>query len=444
MPKIHTTQPNNAQTRPSSTNEVDNSVERVIELEKLISFTESEIRKEIFNQIVTNTRVEEQPLEYVLYGAGGILFSCLLTCFYTMIPVHNVILNQEYWYEFPLQIILSFLPMAAANVTMQCSYYMNVKIIKTFRHILVVWLVTVILASMYFVFGYIIWSKILHFHYPIPMNGYLVSFVVFPSLLVTLWYQFPWDWRKNESFRKRLKFFFLAMIFSQTLTFEYAFLTKLLQTVSTDYQWIVAIFLPLIREFNIWAITKLARKSASGDISSMEIVANYAMGTRHALFLTVTVGSIGTIATTSVMMGCDFLINIYTALKILFVRQKNPDDKTEQAKLLQTLVINEMVEVMVPITYLLCFLLAYFGPNAELIGDIGNSYWQFSAVEDVGGTILIVSIFFFVDLLSLVFSTFLLKRFCQISVYQAYIALQKEFSLMFNVVLAARRNPVSK
>ena len=167
----------------------------------------------------------------------------------------------------------------------------------------------------------------------------------------------------------------------------------------------------------IWTITKLARKSASGDISSMEIVANYAMGTRHALFLTYTVGSIGTITTTSLMMLCDFLINIYTALKILYVRRRNPNDKMEQAELLQTLVINETVEIMVPLTYLLCFLLAYYGPNAELIGDIANSYWQYSAVEDVGGTIFIVSIFFFVDLLSLVFCTILERTMSRKSCY---------------------------
>ena len=35
-------------------------------------------------------------------------------------------------------------------------------------------------------------------------------------------------------------------------------------------------------------------------------------------------------------------------------------------------------EVVVPIGYLLCFLAAYYGPNAPYLGNIGSSHWQYT------------------------------------------------------------------
>ena len=35
-------------------------------------------------------------------------------------------------------------------------------------------------------------------------------------------------------------------------------------------------------------------------------------------------------------------------------------------------------KVVVPIGYLLCFLAAYYGPNAAYLGNIGSSHWQYT------------------------------------------------------------------
>ena len=212
-------------------------------------------------------------------------------------------------------------------------------------------------------------------------------------------------------------------------------LTNLLKGVPSDYQWIVAVFLPIIREVNGYALLKMTLKSASGDTDSVEIVVNHVIATSHALFATYTAGSYATMATTAVMIGTDFLINIYTAIKIAYIQRKNPDRKEEQSKLLQELVINEMVEVLGPLAYMLCFTLAYFGPNAELIGGVRSSYFDHSPVE-FGSTMSIVSAFFCIDLLSLVISGIFLKIVCNISVAQAFITLQKEFGIQFGFVLA--------
>ena len=99
-----------------------------------------------------------------------------------------------------------------------------------------------------------------------------------------------------------------------------------------------------------------------------------------------------------------------------------------------------MVEVMVPLCYMVCFSMAYYGPNGDVIGNIRNSYWQFSAVEDVNQAMTYLCIFFFVDFSSLVICTILLRSFCGTSLYKVFSALQSEFGWLFNVALAVNLN----
>ena len=62
-------------------------------------------------------------------------------------------------------------------------------------------------------------------------------------------------------------------------------------------------------------------------------------------------------------------------------------------ELLQELMVAEIVEFMVPLSYLICFSVAYYGPNANSIGNVRSSQWQFVAVEDFEHTVGIIAIF---------------------------------------------------
>ena len=49
---------------------------------------------------------------------------------------------------------------------------------------------------------------------------------------------------------------------------------------------------------------------------------NHYVETRHAIFLATILGETATIATTSVIIGMDFLLNIYHGLKIVYLMKK--------------------------------------------------------------------------------------------------------------------------
>ena len=57
---------------------------------------------------------------------------------------------------------------------------------------------------------------------------------------------------------------------------------------------------------------------------------------RHAIFLATILGDVATIATTFVIIGMDFLLNIYHALKIVyFIKKKkaNPSDDNSKSRI---------------------------------------------------------------------------------------------------------------
>lgn len=161
--------------------------------------------------------------------------------------------------------------------------------------------------------------------------------------------------------------------------------------------------------------------------------------------MAITVGSIATTATSAIIIAEDFLINVFTCLKIVYLlRYKNKINSTMKRAigLLQELTISEMVECRVTPCYLLCFIAAYYGPNAELIGDIKNGYWQYTAVQDVENTIKVISIFWLVDMSSLLICSMLLWVFCKVNLYRSYAALLTEFGWGFWIAMTISVNGV--
>ena len=236
--------------------------------------------------------------------------------------------------------------------------------------------------------------------------------------------------------------FVVAMGLNQALVLQYAVITFILLTIDPNFQWIAALFLPFIRELNILISLPFVRKASDGDLTSAELTLNHAVGTTHALFLSYTLGSVATFATGTIILAGDFLTNVLTCLWLIYIRLKKPTMIEKQIELAQILVINEMVEFMVPISYLLCFTVAFYGPNAEFFGNVRSSYWHYSAVKDAKEVVEAVLTFFTIDFGSTLISFFLLWKFCRINLGQVYLAVQKEYGVVFANILVTNLSAV--
>ena len=89
------------------------------------------------------------------------------------------------------------------------------------------------------------------------------------------------------------------------------------------------------------------------------------------------------------------------------------------------------------VTYLLVVIMAYFGPNAEIMGNIRLSIWQFQQpILDITSYVINVIVLLGVELFSLVINGIMLWMFCGINILRSLRVMQQKYWLLFAVTEA--------
>ena len=180
--------------------------------------------------------------------------------------------------------------------------------------------------------------------------------------------------------------------------------------------------------------SKLIHKSANGDEQSAQLITGYSIAGRHGIQICTTVGGIASPNTVYVLLGIDFSINVYLAVKIVWLRKRRSDQIDKQIDLLQELALNELMEFVLPLAYIGAQVLGYYGPNAEILVDVGADIWSSIPIENIWESSSTLLWFFSCDLGSTVLTGIILWSFCQINLFQALATLVKEFYLVFLLV----------
>ena len=387
----------------------------------------------VFNRTGENSLDSMGWKKFLLYCMVGILAPSICLCSLTLIPTVDLMRYPEYYYlqlfvAIPLALLLS------AGTIVNCSAWMNIKIINNWKNHAICSLLSIVALGIVWSLGTLLWTR-LGYYPPVPFSGLIAGYGILICNYVTIWFLFKKEWRKITEFRKRLKYFILALALSQVLTVQYNIIAKFLLEYKDNYQWVIALTLPFSIEFNSWVVTKLATKASGGDIRTVEVNASHFMATRHALFLTYTLGSIATDTTSNIIMATDFLLYLSLAIRLIRLKKKDPYNAEKQIDLLQGLALSQMIEFVVPLVYVLVFCSAYFGPNAHLIGNVKNSYFQYNKVENVVESIKSIGIFLLVDIFSLISNTVILRTFANISLYKALCVYLKEYGVIFTINL---------
>ena len=84
------------------------------------------------------------------------------------------------------------------------------------------------------------------------------------------------------------------------------------------------------------------------------------------------------------------------------------------------------------LTYMSLIIMAYFGPNAEFLGNIKLKIWQYqNPITDIEAYIYNVGLWLSVDFLSLVINGILVWNFCKVNILGVVQNLQKECWMIF-------------
>ena len=94
------------------------------------------------------------------------------------------------------------------------------------------------------------------------------------------------------------------------------------------------------------------------------------------------------------------------------------------------LVSNETIELMVPISFIGSYIIAYYGPNYDIIGSVGCSYWTFDKVEDILAFLMPVLTMAILDCGSALIAGVLLLKFCQVNIIEEYNCMIKKYWML--------------
>ena len=109
----------------------------------------------------------------------------------------------------------------------------------------------------------------------------------------------------------------------------------------------------------------------------------------------------------------------------------------EKENEIKLLALSEILEILIPLSYTVSFVIAYYGPNATILRSIKNNYWGNTSVDNLGKVLETELLLFSVDFGILVVSSILLRYFCKINLLQEFCGVLRTYWILISVVAGA-------
>ena len=101
--------------------------------------------------------------------------------------------------------------------------------------------------------------------------------------------------------------------------------------------------------------------------------------------------------------------------------------------MLEELVLGQRCGILIPIVYTICFVMAYYGTNAAIIGNTKLSIWHYQAVTNVVSHITNEGKLIAVDTVSFVITMISMWFVCKMNVFKALFRVQSELWLIMGI-----------
>ena len=99
----------------------------------------------------------------------------------------------------------------------------------------------------------------------------------------------------------------------------------------------------------------------------------------------------------------------------------------------QVMVLSGILEIILPMAYLLAFLAAYHGPNADVLGNIKNDYWHFKPLVDHWPTTMSLLLLTAFQIVSFFLAGVFLYCSVQLNLFFVFLHVMKEYGLILSI-----------
>jgi hypothetical protein len=286
--------------------------------------------------------------------------------------------------------------------------------------------------------SHLTWTTWLGNNHPIPFVGLISWAIVNIVCHAHLWFEFPSELRKQPNARGSIRSYFLYRLWSIIGGFQFIALKIMFRKIPIPIQWIMSIILPLVRELNLWVLSKLLEKATNYDLTVPlvpKLTSTLALNIGYAFFIAMLIADSPTAGTSNAILAVDFIINLCSLFQIIKLHRKIVTSegldaekviikkKEETLKLFAI----EIVEFMAPLAYIITFLIAYYGPNATILGNIRNSDFAYKEVEDVENFVWALLKMFSADFVNLIISCIIFWKVASINFLQEGYKMMKVY-----------------
>ena len=149
----------------------------------------------------------------------------------------------------------------------------------------------------------------------------------------------------------------------------------------------------------------------------------------HALFLAISVAGLANVVTTWAFFAVDFLFNAFGLFKIYRAAKTSLVEVGEDVL---GLVQGMFIGLVVSLAYLASLVVIFHGPNAEVMGNIKNSYFDFAAINDLESTVRSILLIVGIETATSLATIAILRFKCKINPALVFLHLMKEYGFIIS------------
>ena len=371
-----------------------------------------------------------------LYIFGILAACCLNAAILFLIPRRNSILHPEFWYETLFYIVIGVSTRHSASHILELFVFTNLQDLLKKSHYLKVFLTCSLSFVVPYCMSYLVWTGWLGKNHPLPSLGSFMVFGEFSINIVSFWFFFSPELRKQQVIRRQAKAFLIFRLWAFLNTSARAALSAI---AKSSIPWLLIMLIPLFRNFGIWVAERIVNRFPEANNEDVRFLLRSEMMINYTTYVA---GRVTTLNLTTIygILSVELALHVIACYKIVNISNKIEEEvqSTENMKKIkdrrediQTLVMSEFTEVVVPIAFVLVFSIVFFGPNASLMNGVGNSFFGGNVMEDSQVFYLGILQMFAFDVLVMIITAISLKCLCNINLFREFCKVMKKYWILF-------------
>ena len=378
---------------------------------------------------------DDVKLIHLLYGPLTLVFLTASTFSITLLPVHNVLLHPEYWYEIVFTTSSQAI-ICALGAIIECDILLSGRFTKSKMRICLELFFSIKITEVLLIcFIHLLWARILEYYEPFPFRLPIASNLSNLVGIARAWNMVPKETRRQKELRKRCKSYLFGRVWIIFIAIQLNVIGLIIYGVPNYLQWIVPLVVPLTKEVNDRILCYFMTKSAGPkNIVEIKFIGKILLNTIYDFWLAISLAGRTTKSTGYVILVLNFFIDMSLCYKVVQLDKKvsgndfsGPTTQNIKQQILTELMLNEIAEVVVPLAFIGSFLIGYYGPNKDILGAIGCEIWQFKKVKDLNAYLMPVVEMTLIDMVSVIFAGISLRWFCHINIGKEYCKTIKKY-----------------